>query len=142
MSTNSVINATKSRRSVQAKKTKSSFCEHLDKVAIVTGASSGIGLATAKLLSKQGAKLALVSRSKEKLEQLARAFQFVTLDGSFNILHNCSISQFITVRSSKEFRRVSIANSARYPLLRPLFSLTRFGLLQVSASCLDRSRDP
>lgn len=43
-----------------------------DKVVIVTGGSSGIGLATAKILSKKGAKLALVSRSKEKLEQLSR----------------------------------------------------------------------
>lgn len=43
---------------------------------------------------------------------VARAFQFVTLDGSFNILQNCSISQFVTVRSSKEFRGVSIALSA------------------------------
>jgi short-subunit dehydrogenase len=42
-----------------------------DRVVIVTGASSGIGLATAKLLAKQGSKLALVSRSKEKLEQLS-----------------------------------------------------------------------
>ena len=42
-----------------------------DKVVIVTGASSGIGLATAKLLAEQGAKLVLVSRSKEKLEQLS-----------------------------------------------------------------------
>jgi short-subunit dehydrogenase len=42
------------------------------KVAIVTGASAGIGLATAKLLSKKGAKLALVSRSKEKLDLLAQ----------------------------------------------------------------------
>ncbi len=42
-----------------------------DRVVIVTGASSGIGLATAKLLAKQGTKLALVSRSKEKLEQLS-----------------------------------------------------------------------
>jgi short-subunit dehydrogenase len=42
------------------------------KVAIVTGASSGIGLATAKLLSSKGAKLALVARSKDKLEQLAK----------------------------------------------------------------------
>ena len=42
-----------------------------DRVVIVTGASSGIGLATAKLLAKQGAKLALVSRSVEKLEQLS-----------------------------------------------------------------------
>jgi short-subunit dehydrogenase len=42
-----------------------------NKVAIITGASSGIGLATAKLLSKRGAKLALVSRSKERLEELS-----------------------------------------------------------------------
>ena len=42
-----------------------------DKVAIVTGASSGIGLSTAKLFSEMGAKVALVSRSKEKLEKLS-----------------------------------------------------------------------
>ena len=42
------------------------------KVAIVTGASAGIGLATAKLLSKKGAKLVLAARSKDKLEQLAK----------------------------------------------------------------------
>ena len=42
-----------------------------DKTAIVTGASSGIGLSTAKLLSKMGAKVALVSRSKEKLDKLS-----------------------------------------------------------------------
>ena len=43
-----------------------------NKIVIVTGASSGIGLATAELLAKKGAKLALVSRSKGKLEQLSR----------------------------------------------------------------------
>lgn len=42
-----------------------------DRVVIVTGASSGIGLATAKLLAKKGAKVALVSRSRKKLERLA-----------------------------------------------------------------------
>lgn len=43
-----------------------------NKVIIITGASSGIGLATAKLLAKNGAKVVLVSRSKEKLERLSR----------------------------------------------------------------------
>ena len=43
-----------------------------NRIVIVTGASSGIGLATAKLLAQKGAKLVLVSRSKEKLEKLSK----------------------------------------------------------------------
>ena len=42
------------------------------KAAIVTGASSGIGRAAAKLLSKKGAKVALVARSGDTLEKLSR----------------------------------------------------------------------
>ena len=42
-----------------------------NKVVIVTGASSGIGYASAKLLAEKGAKTVLVSRSRGKLEQLA-----------------------------------------------------------------------
>ncbi|HVZ11698.1 MAG TPA: SDR family oxidoreductase [Patescibacteria group bacterium] len=41
------------------------------KVAIVTGASSGIGEATARLLSEKGASVALVARSKEILEKIS-----------------------------------------------------------------------
>ena len=41
-----------------------------DKVAIVTGASSGIGLSTARSLAKYGAKVVLAARSEEKLEQI------------------------------------------------------------------------
>lgn len=43
-----------------------------DKVAIVTGASSGIGLATSYLLSKNGAKVVLAARSKEKINKLSK----------------------------------------------------------------------
>lgn len=42
-----------------------------DKVVIITGASSGIGLATAKLFAQKGAKLVLAARSKDKLDKLA-----------------------------------------------------------------------
>lgn len=42
-----------------------------DKVMIITGASSGIGLASAKLFASYGAKLVLAARSIDKLEALA-----------------------------------------------------------------------
>lgn len=43
-----------------------------DKVVIVTGASSGIGEATAKILTEHGAKVALAARTKDKLEALSK----------------------------------------------------------------------
>ncbi len=43
-----------------------------DKVAIVTGASSGIGEATAKILTEHGAKVVLAARSLDKLETLSK----------------------------------------------------------------------
>ncbi|HKV83802.1 MAG TPA: SDR family NAD(P)-dependent oxidoreductase [Ktedonobacterales bacterium] len=41
------------------------------KVVLITGASEGIGLATARLFAAHGARLALAARSAQKLEQLA-----------------------------------------------------------------------
>ena len=43
-----------------------------DKVAIITGASSGIGYATALTLSKAGAKVAIGARRIDRLEELAK----------------------------------------------------------------------
>src|SRR5712691_8987444 len=50
-----------------------------ESVVIVTGASSGIGLATARLLAQNRAKVALVARSKENLASVASE-----LPGSFS----------------------------------------------------------
>lgn len=46
--------------------------ERFDRVALVTGASSGIGLATARALTARGARVAIVGRSRDRLEAVAR----------------------------------------------------------------------
>lgn len=42
----------------------------MSRLAFITGATSGIGLATARILAENGYRLALAARSKERLEQI------------------------------------------------------------------------
>jgi len=64
-----------------------------DGVFIVTGASSGIGLATAVALSGRGVKVALLARSTDALEKLARK-----LPGSLPV--TVDMTQFDRVREA------------------------------------------
>jgi len=77
-----------------------------DKVVIVTGASMGIGRATAKLLAKGGARVVLAARSKDLIEGLAKE-----LPGSFAIVTNMtdidSIKQMIS-ETIKKFGRIDV----------------------------------
>jgi short-subunit dehydrogenase len=61
------------------------------RVAMVTGASSGIGLATAKALARAGARLVLVSRSEARLQTSAREVARVGGGGS-SLLLPCDVS--------------------------------------------------
>lgn len=69
------------------------------RVAIVTGTSSGIGLAAAKLLTAKGAKVALVSRSENKLRQLSKE-----LPSSYVVVTNMRIEKEIKNMVKKVYR--------------------------------------
>jgi NADPH:quinone reductase-like Zn-dependent oxidoreductase len=59
--------------------TRSDQMEFAEKVAVVTGAGSGIGRAYARALSDGGARVALVGRSRAKLEAVAQSLSGPTL---------------------------------------------------------------
>ena len=53
------------------KQEKLHFQKVEDQVIVITGASSGIGLATAQMAAKRGARLVLASRNFDELEKIA-----------------------------------------------------------------------
>jgi NAD(P)-dependent dehydrogenase (short-subunit alcohol dehydrogenase family) len=59
------------------------------KIAMVTGASSGIGEALAIRLAEAGARVLLVARSKEKLEAVQKT---IDLRGGESLIHPCDLS--------------------------------------------------
>jgi NADP-dependent 3-hydroxy acid dehydrogenase YdfG len=61
-----------------------------DKVAVVTGASSGIGRATAISLAKAGAKVAIAARRTQRLEELQKE---ITKIGTECIVVPCDVTK-------------------------------------------------
>ena len=63
---------------------------HLDgKVAIVTGASRGIGAATAQVLAREGARVVLAARSDKAIAAIA---QSLSAEGHEAIAYTCDVS--------------------------------------------------
>ncbi len=81
-----------------------------DKVVIITGASSGIGEATAKLLASRGAKVVLGARRKERLERLTDGIRSAGGQATYQVLDvvrpedNAAIVEL----AQKEFGRVDV----------------------------------
>ena len=93
-----------------------------DKIAIVTGASGGIGLAVAGLFAQGGAKVVLAARSADKLKQLERE-----IPGSFAVPTDMrkqeDIRQLVQ-QTEQKFGRIDILiNNAGQGLLSPMASI-------------------
>jgi NADP-dependent 3-hydroxy acid dehydrogenase YdfG len=98
------------------------------KVVVVTGASSGIGEATARLLAKQGAKVVLAARRVERLEKLCRELGDA---GHSAIFRAADVTKLEDVQALVKF---AIASHGRIDVLvnnagiMPLSPLDRFKL--------------
>ena len=62
-----------------------------EQIVLITGASSGIGAGTALYLAGLGAKLALVARSKEKLENVAQSCLEAGSSGVLVCVHDLAV---------------------------------------------------
>ncbi len=85
------------------------------KVVIITGASTGIGAATARALSKLGCRLTLAARSAEKLEALAAELGSNALAVPTDIAVPADIFNMVT-KTVSQFGRVDVlfANAGVY----------------------------
>ena len=83
-----------------------------DKTAIITGGGSGIGLATARAFCKEGAKVILFGRRKEKLISAADELGDSVLIVQGDMTHNDDLDQLIN-KTLNNFKGIDIlVNSA------------------------------
>ncbi len=97
-----------------------------DKVVFITGASSGIGEASARLLAAQGAKVVLGARRTERLEQIAaeiRKAGGAAEVKALNVADRADVAAFVEFGIAK-FGRIDVMfNNAGVMPLSPLNAL-------------------
>jgi NADP-dependent 3-hydroxy acid dehydrogenase YdfG len=97
-----------------------------NKVVVITGASSGIGEATARLLAAHGARVVLGARRTERLEQLAADIRKAGGSAEFkavNVVKREEVAALVR-HAQEKFGRIDVMfNNAGVMLLAPLNEL-------------------
>src|SRR5580765_733297 len=94
-----------------------------DRIALVTGASSGIGAATALVLAEAGAKVAIAARRRDRLDELAKPLaalgaEPLVLEADLFDEH---AAQRIVADTEKHFGRLDVlVNNAGVMYLEPV----------------------
>jgi NADP-dependent 3-hydroxy acid dehydrogenase YdfG len=83
-----------------------------NKVAIITGASRGIGKAIAETLSSEGMKVVLVARSQAELESLAKSLPNDSLVQTVDLREPDSANQVIAATIEKFGKLDLLVNNA------------------------------
>jgi NAD(P)-dependent dehydrogenase (short-subunit alcohol dehydrogenase family) len=86
--------------------------EFAGRTAIVTGASSGIGRRTAELLAERGARVAIFSRSAEKLQAVARPFGEAMIAVAGDIADLADVERLFSLTEARFGRCDVLVNNA------------------------------
>ena len=88
------------------------------RTALITGASAGIGLATARALAGAGARLALGARRVDRLEELAAELPGDHFSGPLDVTEPASCEAFVAEAQSRLGRLDILVNNAGLALGR------------------------
>ena len=91
------------------------------KVALVTGASKGIGRATAMRLAADGARMILVARSADLLDSLKREIEGLAADA---LVFPCDVSR---LSDCDQAVSMSLERFGRIDILANIFQLNTIG---------------
>ncbi len=89
-----------------------------DRTAVVTGASSGIGMATARALAAEGARLALGARRVDRLEAFVEELGGDHAFGPLDVTDAASCEEFVSMAASSLGRIDILINNAGLALGR------------------------